>query len=232
MGAWDAASRFTFDLQGYIHIPGALSESDLAALTELVEGEIDRRAPSESQDNAYTELCHHAVSWGGPCLSLVDHPAVAPALASILGPGYRLDHDYAIRMRWDGSAVGTTRHTSQLHGGVGAVHVTVVWELSDVGEGEGGFACVAGSHNLSRRHQYPWPRRPPWPEESGVRTVPCRAGDALIFTEEMTHATAPYKGKHGRTTLFLKSDPPTFAGLPPSGVPLFRAAPLTPAFLS
>ena len=75
------------------------------------------------------------------------------------------------------------------------------------GEGEGGFACVAGSHNLSRRHQFPWPRRPPWPEESGVRTVPCRAGDCLIFTEEMTHATAPYKGKHGRTTLFLKSDP-------------------------
>ena len=40
-----------------------------------------------------------------------------------------------------------------------------------------------------------------------VIASPCRAGDAVLFTEGLTHGTLPWKGKDQRRTLFLKYSP-------------------------
>ena len=207
---WNPAERYRFDRQGYIKLSGALSASEVEELLALAQGNLPAGSSSDGDDDdKFTSIVPHCVSWGAACTRLVDHPAVVPVLESVLGPGFRLDHDYGIRMDWDGSELGTTRHTSQLHGGVGAVHVTVVWELSTVLPGEGGFACIPGTHSLTAAHRaaLPHSRFPPWDDDSGVTYVTCEAGDCIIFTEELTHATAPYRGCNGRTTLFLKYCP-------------------------
>jgi hypothetical protein len=37
-----------------------------------------------------------------------------------------------------------------------------------------------------------------------VRPVTCSAGDAIIFTEALTHGTLPWNSKSQRRTIFLK----------------------------
>ncbi|MEZ4661708.1 MAG: phytanoyl-CoA dioxygenase family protein [Caldilineaceae bacterium] len=121
-----------------------------------------------------------------------------PYLKVILGDGFRLDHYYGIYMR-----AGTER--LNLHGGNtpydppeyyhfrnGHMYngLTVVsWNLSDTGPEHGGFCCIPGSHKAN----YPCP-----PEikenhvDSDMVVIPeAKAGSVVIFTEALTHGTAP-----------------------------------------
>ncbi len=80
--------------------------------------------------------------------------------------------------------------------------MAVCYQLTDVNPGEGGYACIPGSH----RANYPCPddvRRleahPEW-----FKHLPMKAGSALIFTEALTHGTLPWKGSHERRTLLYR----------------------------
>ena len=90
--------------------------------------------------------------------ALIDAEAIKPILEELLcdpvyghvlpdtppehSTAWRLDHDYidvSERMEGDESADLTTDGGGHgLHGGLGANHVTVVWELNDVGPEDGG----------------------------------------------------------------------------------------------
>ena len=78
----------------------------------------------------------------------------------------------------------------------------MAWQLTDVGEGEGGFAIVPGSH----KSRQPTPR--------GVRSVEAdmglvvqpamKAGDVLFFAETATHGTLPWTGNGERRSVLYK----------------------------
>lgn len=81
--------------------------------------------------------------------------------------------------------------------------VTVTWQLRDVAAGDGGFACVPGSH----KSRYPKP--------DGVRTADdhrgtvvqpaMRAGDVLFFMDgALTHGTLPWRGAGERRSILFK----------------------------
>ena len=115
-----------------------------------------------------------------------------------------------------GATAGTEGH--QLHGAGepfspavwyhqqnGAIYcrgVTVAWQLTDVNEGDGGFAVVPGSHKVCE------------PTPAGVRTVEddmgltvqpvMKAGDILFFAETATHGTLPWRGKGQRRSILYK----------------------------
>ena len=109
--------------------------------------------------------------------------------------------------RWDAGAEawspgGIVR--GGLHGIACGHHVTAVYELCDVPEGVGGFGYVPNSHRLDH---WAGPRRdgrgpdgealatsPPWPESYGVRTVPARAGDCILFSEKLWRKVARTPG--------------------------------------
>ena len=84
---------------------------------------------------------------------------------------------------------------------------TVVYELEDTLCNGGGFACLASSHKLASA--------PPavWGDLSKgvapiIQRVEARAGDAIIFTEALCHATLPWTVQgRTRTTLFYKFTP-------------------------
>lgn len=92
-------------------------------------------------------------------------------------------------------------HDHRMHNGL----TVVAFNLKDVHPGDGGFACVPGSH----KSHYPFPNE--WKALETLHTcvlpVTGPAGSVVIFTEALTHGTLPWRGKGERRTVFYKYSP-------------------------
>lgn len=215
---FDQAQRYLFDLQGWITIPGALDASELAELN----AEFDRRVEAAVPPDANTWRFGEVIAWGPAWLNLIDNPRVIDVLEGILGPGFRLDHDYADLIRRGKGPIGT-----MLHGGAtpfdpgqsyavhdGRIHsglVVVAYNLRDVNPGDGGFAGVAGSHKSNFALPDEWKELEVDPPRPWVTPVTGPAGTAIVFTEALAHGTLPWRGAGERRTVFLKYNPAPIA---------------------
>ncbi len=86
-------------------------------------------------------------------------------------------------------------------------HLVVTYFLTDANAGDGGFACIPGSHKSNFLSHLPgdvrdFERRPHYLVQPGAR-----AGDALIFTEALIHGTLPWTADHERRALLYKYMP-------------------------
>ena len=84
--------------------------------------------------------------------------------------------------------------------------LTVVeFQLADEGPGDGGLAVIPGSHKTN----FPLPEKLSLYEEHReyVKEVHSQAGDAIIFTEALTHGTLVWQGEHQRRSLIYKYSP-------------------------
>lgn len=203
--------RYLFDLQGFLIIENALSNDQITALNTL----LDKQIGFKDKKNTTKLRADSLLSWGKPFRDLIDNPRITPYLFLLLG-NFRLDHDYLHIIREGIGPIGC-----HLHGG-GTPYdpcqyylykddgmynglTSVVYELNDVHPGDGGFACVPGSH----KSNVPFPKE--WlnlesPCEC-VQSVTVKAGTAIIFTEALTHGTLPWRGTSERRTLFYKYSP-------------------------
>lgn len=203
--------KYLFDLQGYLTIPDALDGAQLSGLNALLEEHIAREMGDKS-----TQRFGRLLDWGQPMRDLLDNARVTPILEEILGARFRLDHVYCDVIRGGLSPIG-----AHLHGGAtpfdpsqyynyrdGKMNnglTVVAYNLKDVHEGDGGFACVPGSHKAN----FPFPNE--WKNlenlQPCVRAVTGKAGTAIIFTEALTHGALPWKGQDERRTVFFKFSP-------------------------
>jgi hypothetical protein len=210
----DDGQRYLFDLQGWVTIPDALDRDQLESLNATFDEQVVGAVAPDDTSWRFGDV----IEWGSDWLNLIDNERVAPTLEAILGPGYRLDHDYADLIRRGKGPIGT-----RLHGGATpfdagqsyAIHdgqirsglVVVAFNLRDVHPGDGGFAGVAGSHKAGFALPEDWKELdvdPPWPF---VTPVTGPAGTAIVFTEAMSHGTLPWRGAGERRTVFLKYNP-------------------------
>ena len=84
--------------------------------------------------------------------------------------------------------------------------LTVVeYLLADEGPGDGGVAVIPGSHKAN----LPCPKSVRnWDaHQQYVTEILAKAGDAVIFTETLTHVTLPWNGEHQRRALLYKYSP-------------------------
>ena len=104
-----------------------------------------------------------------------------------------------------GSPFDPTHAYSVREGRVFCVFLTVVWLLNDVGDGDGGFWYIPGSHHAS----FPMPPGLDdysWVPDCAVQpTAP--AGSAILFTEALVHGTRPWQAEIDRFVLFYKYVP-------------------------
>lgn len=203
--------QYLFDLQGYLIVEDGLDAEAVAALNRL----IDRQAMGGDVEQAQGRLHSGGfLTWGQPFVDLLDHERIMPLLKVILGDGFRLDHYYAIYLNAGAERLG-------LHGGNtpydppeyyhfrnGRMYnglTVVAWNLADTGPEQGGFCCIPGSHKVN----YPCPREIREAHvEAGCVVVPeAKAGSAVIFTEALTHGTAPWRAAHQRRSLLFKYSP-------------------------
>ena len=191
-----------------------------------------------ANDDAPARSSPSMLEWGGTYTDLIDLPTIAPYLQTLLGDHYRLDHDYIKmhdaehpgRLYLHGGGQGAGGGTSKdlvgaTDGGQCYYHfsngkfynglVAVAFELNTVGECQGGFACVAGSHKVNFGLPDSW-RQSPTQEDIPeiVDQVAVNAGDAIIFTEACAHGTVPWQGPGERRSIFYKYTPHAVAWSP------------------
>ena len=87
--------RFVFDLQGYLVLPGVLDSATIARMLDQMD--THGVSPPEEKGDAYR--FGDFLRWSDDYRALIDHPAILPVLAEILGPKFRLDHAYGMATR-------------------------------------------------------------------------------------------------------------------------------------
>ncbi|HEX8235629.1 MAG TPA: phytanoyl-CoA dioxygenase family protein [Abditibacteriaceae bacterium] len=203
--------KYLFDLQGYLAVPDALNAQQLQSLNSILDEHIAAEMGDKST-HRFGGLLH----WGQPYTDLLDNAPVVPHLETMLGEHFRLDHIYCDVIRGGLGPIGATLHgggtpfdpsqyynyrDGKMYNGL----MVVAYNLHDVNPGDGGFACVPGSHKAN----FPFPRQWGNLEEMHpcVRAVTGQAGTAIIFTEALTHGALPWHGQHERRTVFFKYSP-------------------------
>ena len=201
--------KFVFDLEGYLVIENVLGTRELEDLNALVDRHLD------GWENHPRNDLNKISSWGEATKNLIDHPRILPYLIELIGPKVRIDHDYAIIMNQGetrgalhgGPSQDTDHWFSYRDGRMRNGLSVVTFFLTDADAGDGGFACVPGSHKTNYLHNLPQDVRL---FERGAHYVvqpAARAGDALFFTEALIHGTLPWRAGHQRRTLLYKYSP-------------------------
>lgn len=231
------AERYIFDLKGYLVVRGVLSPEEVREVNEAIDTALPDWASAAGAKYIHTGLDEETMrigntdptkgpvdfygglllDWGEPLRRLVGHPKLLPYLSELMGPAFRLDHQYAIFMKPDHEFSGV--HV--LHGGNTPYDASQYYHfrdgrffsgltvatffLTDVPAGSGGFCCIPGSH----KSNLPLPRHFADVGEpvDCVTEVPARAGDVLLFTEALTHGCLMWKARHERRALLFKYCP-------------------------
>lgn len=203
--------RFSFDLEGYLILKQVLTAAEVAALSSIAREKCTAATDSQPYNRVF------GVSrWGRAFQALIDHPKIIPYLDQLLGPKFRLDHDYCIRMTKGG-------RDQDLHGGAtgqnpdhwyayrdGVIRcglTAVTFVLTPARTGDGGFCCIPGSHKSNFVASLPrdvreYRRLPHYVVQPSVE-----AGDAIVFTESLIHGTIPWTAEQERLVLLFKYSP-------------------------
>ncbi len=221
--------KYLFDLTGYLILENALSSEEVTLCNKAIDHHIERLRERENSLAGGSEAgggTAHRMDMGGMLAwekpwcerfrKLLVHPNVKPYLQEILGKKYRLDHGPGLIAMENGTEGGT------LHGGgierpnfseayffkYGRIYtgLTVVeYMLADENPGDGSLALIPGSHKAN----LPCPSSMKRYEKHQhlVQEVNANVGDAVIFTENLTHGPLPWKAKHQRRALLYKFSP-------------------------
>ena len=184
----------------------------MAALNELADQKFTEK--KELADRRQGQVS----KWGPAAQALIDHPKIVPYLLDLVGPKFRIDHDYCIFMTkggragglhgGEGHSDGEADHWYRYRDGVMRNGLTVcTFFLSHANRGDGGFACVPGSHKSNFANNLPDEVRRFERVPHYVTQPPVEAGDALIFTEALIHGTMPWTSSHERRALLYKYSP-------------------------
>ena len=212
--------RYLFDAFGYLIVPDAVTQAQIEELRATL------RMPAEQRDPVGRS--EGPLHWSRAWRDLLDLPALSPILEELIGnserpvdgdpslPTFRMDHVNVhthIRKGFAGGILhggwkGTggcqffRYHDGRFYNGL----VAVAFELHDTHVNDGGFCCIPGTHKAN----LPLPEQ--WRDMSkgihpSVKRVPARPGDAIVFTEALTHGTLPWTADAARQTLFYKFSP-------------------------
>lgn len=227
--------KWLFDVQGYLHVPGALSTDQVTRMNAAIDANHDGihiRTAEESLDGRADRQggrsadklkgAHGRGDFGG--YLFWDKPwcepfreAIAPAhilriLLDTVGPRFRLTATAGITMVRGSEGFilhggGTPEQEfmrepffhrfegGRMYGGL----MSVSYTLTDVEPGDGGFVCIPGSHKAN--YLCPLEVRRLEQDPGCVKHIPMKAGDAVIFSEALTHGTIPWQGESERRLL-------------------------------
>lgn len=215
--------RYLFDTFGYFIVPNALDTKQLTALRATLGHATEQWDPDHTADAP--------LHWDQVWRDLIDLPTLSPILEELIGdpglqqsreanaesrqplPTFRLDH-INVHTHVDKSFRG-----GMLHGGPGVngafrYHdgrfynglLTVSLELFDTHPNDGGFACIPGTHKSNVTLPAAW-RDLSLGVADCVTRVAAKPGEAIIFTEALTHGTLPWTVDTPRSTVFYKYSP-------------------------
>ena len=227
----DGREKYLFDLQGYLVIRGFLTSDEVESLNQALDANPGKRGaygdptaefsgtPMEGIQSPFSRfggLLEWDRPWCLPFRNLLAHPRLIPYLNTMMGRGWRLDHEAAVVTSEIGCeglpfhASGNyklvpSRYYAYQNGMMRGGLTVCQFFLSDVNPGDGGLTLVPGSHKAN----FLWPMhvRLHEADQEIYRTPVLRAGDVVIFNEATTHGTLPWKGSQERRTVLYRYIP-------------------------
>jgi ectoine hydroxylase-related dioxygenase (phytanoyl-CoA dioxygenase family) len=199
---------YEFDLNGYIVYRNILSQSEVSLINMI----IDTCKPSISRGTG--KFSFFTLD---PCfIEVMSHPRTLEIIRVMLGDQFRFDHALGIEMTKTGGAA------QPLHAGPRGEHgaffyqwvhgrmynglIKVIYALSNNNYGDGGFVCIPGSHKGNIKYL---------PEKEKISHLIVnpllKAGDMLIFTEALVHASQQWTAEHTRRVLIYSYAPGSLA---------------------
>ncbi|NKB66131.1 MAG: hypothetical protein GKR89_03635 [Candidatus Latescibacteria bacterium] len=221
--------KYLFDLTGYLVLRQVLTPDEVAVMNQGIDRHIDQLEPLAQSTSAHSQTLQgtqrrHDLGgmlawerpWCEPFRRLLAHPVVKPCLETVLGAGYRLDHGPGL-IAMNRGAEGCTMHGGGVertdlsevyifnNGRIMTGLTVVEFLLADEGPGDGGVAVIPGSHKANIACPESIRMWEKYREQ--VVEVNGKAGDAIMFTETLTHGTLPWTAAHQRRALLYKFSP-------------------------
>ncbi len=210
---------YLFDLRGYLILEEALGGDEVEALNAAIDALLPLE-PGEWRgyvhghnynDNDGFNL-QQIYEGGEPFERLIDHPAWIEKVKHFVGGEGTFDYNHGplfidesfANLRGPGEAIGmhsgghagSKRNQFRFHNGrfmVGQVNILIA--LTDIGPGDGATMVIPGSHKSNFKH--PANKRHRMGGEvasvdgvEGAIEVHLKPGDALLFTDTMSHGSA------------------------------------------
>ena len=218
------SEKYLFDVHGYLLIEGALSPAEVGAANAAIDHYSDQISirPNDLANSSETLRgttgrgdLGGMLTWEKPHCDvfreMIAHPKIAPYLEELLGTGFRLEGLSIITMDegaegfWfheGGEPLDRSRAFLYRNGRMYCGMTNVAVQLADVGPGDGGFACLPGSHKAN----YPCPDdiRLYHVHQDRFVQIPAKAGDAVLFVECLMHGTLPWVAKHQRRSVIVR----------------------------
>jgi ectoine hydroxylase-related dioxygenase (phytanoyl-CoA dioxygenase family) len=232
----DAIEKYEFDRQGFLVIPDMLSSEQAAQLARAIDTLEDHalkyvRQPPRKRSiwnieyHANPEKGYHTNGGSGhgetlliedffnadPAFDLlVDHPRTMSYIREIVQGAIRVNNS-EIRIRYPGNATGVHMGGPIDHKyryafnarGIDCMMVRMIYFVHDVDEDQGPFCVVPGTHKSN--YSSPYNGNPD--EEPGMVALPVKAGDAILFTENLRHGGLTNRSEQTRKTLHVGYGP-------------------------
>ncbi|MDJ0735029.1 MAG: phytanoyl-CoA dioxygenase family protein [Nostocaceae cyanobacterium] len=192
-------NRIVFDLKGYIVKPAVLSEDEVEEITEFV-----LQQKNSPQSLPPDQRCLP----GGAFEKLIDHPAVMDVLLDVIDGDIEkirlenvfLNYREMGEGKWSPHAGGRTTNPNYAYnfydGRIYAGMTRVVWELTEVLQGQGGTYFIPGSHKANYNI-----RKSPLDSidnrDSGLwESYSCPPGSLVVFSEALRHTADIWCNPH------------------------------------
>jgi len=193
---------YLFDLQGFLVVKGALSSEVVTTLLS----DWDSRAKSRP-------LFDITFSWNQAWASLTDLDNVLPIVDSLTGGSSRIDHAFAIDENFYSTKDRLHHCSAGFRRGIyyvvqkGQIHsslITVSFALTESRIGDASFCCIPGSH----KSEFDTPAQffEIANNPLAIQVIQ-QAGDAIIFTEALTHGTFPIRSGASRRSVLIRYCP-------------------------
>ena len=190
--------KYFFDVAGYLVLEDLLTRDHCEQLIEVINRIAGTPVAQLPKGVSHSIPSPNEIGVGDltsvdPIFAdLIDLPPVIDILKAIINPQLRLEIAYArirrrgyagLEIHGGGDGVDPIFSYHHFNGQIYSAHTVVAFNLTDVSEEEGGFVCIPGSHKAN--FSLPVERRG---FENGeidtslLRSVPCKAGSAVIFT--------------------------------------------------
>jgi len=225
--------RYLFDLQGYLvlrRVLPAVMVCQLNAEIDELESLADEEAAARGVARRHTTGSIYAkvgaqpekgsgdytcdiLKAGGAFEELIDWPGTLPYIEEMIGEPCRLDAATFMARHGGGGFKFHHGYAELLpyseysfeNGQFKCVSVKISYALSDVGVEDGCFAVIPGSHKSN--YLNPLVGQIPDPNHPLVQALPAEAGDAILFSEDLSHGAVENRGCRVRRTLFYSYAP-------------------------
>jgi hypothetical protein len=207
--------KYLFDLQGYLLVEDVLTSEECDRAIDKIMTRVRPMAktPDGYDANGTWYSASNLLEAGEPFIKLIDHPKIVDVLSHIISPNLRLEGAYSfVRHKGcppfemhGGHRGGSVNFRYYVHNHRIFTGLTVVsFNLQDITEADGGFACIPGSHKSD--FAVPAEDRKELFAIGGplVRNIPSPKGSAVIFTETLAHGAASWQRDAPRYGLFYK----------------------------